>query len=66
MGAETIPTNVAILFLVATVWNYLQQEGRFTQAQRTWLSLAGIFALVSVLLQLFSQMENSATQPAAR
>jgi hypothetical protein len=53
MGAETILTNVAILFLAATVWNYLQQEGRLTPARRTWLSVAGIFALVSVLLQLF-------------
>jgi hypothetical protein len=53
MGAETILTNVAILFLVATVWNYLQQEGYLTGARRTWLSVAGIFALISVLLQFF-------------
>jgi hypothetical protein len=53
MGAETILTNVAILFLVATVWNYLRQEDRLTPARRTWLSVAGIFALISVLLQLF-------------
>jgi hypothetical protein len=53
MGTETILTNIAILLLVATVWNYLQQENRLTPARRTWLSVAGIFALVSALLQLF-------------
>jgi hypothetical protein len=53
MGAETILSDIAVLFLVATVWNYLQQEGRLTSARRTWLSVAGIFALISVLLRLF-------------
>jgi hypothetical protein len=53
MGAETILSDMAILFLVATVWNYLQQEGRLTAARRTWLTVAGIFAMVSVLLRLF-------------
>jgi len=53
MGTEMILTNVAILLLVATVWNYLQHENRLTPARRTWLSVAGIFALVSALLQLF-------------
>jgi hypothetical protein len=53
MGAETILSDIAILFLVATVWNYLQQEGHLTAARRTWLTVAGIFALVSVLVQLF-------------
>jgi hypothetical protein len=53
MGAAAILTDVAILFLVATIWNYLQQENRLTPARRTWLSVAGIFALVSALLQLF-------------
>jgi len=37
MGAEAILTNVAILFLVATLCNYLQQEGRLTPARRTWV-----------------------------
>jgi hypothetical protein len=55
MRAEIILTNVAILFLVTTFWNYLQQEARLTPARRTWLSVAGIFALVSVLLQLFGR-----------
>jgi hypothetical protein len=53
MGAETILTDVSILFLVATIWDYLRQEDRLTPARRTWLSVAGIFALVSALLQLF-------------
>jgi hypothetical protein len=53
MGAAAILTDVAILFLIATIWNYLQQENRLTPARRTWLSVAGIFALVSALLQLF-------------
>jgi hypothetical protein len=53
MRAETILTNVAILFLVATVWNYLQQESRLTAARKTWLMVAGIFALISLILQLF-------------
>jgi hypothetical protein len=53
MGAETILSDIAILLLVATVWNYLQQEDRLTAARRTWLSIAGIFAVISALLQLF-------------
>ena len=55
MAAETILTNVSILFVVATIWNYLRQEERLTPARRTWLSVAGIFALVSALLQLFQR-----------
>jgi uncharacterized membrane protein HdeD (DUF308 family) len=53
MAAETILADVAILFLIATVWNYLQQEKHLTPARKTWLSVAGILALVSALLQLF-------------
>jgi hypothetical protein len=53
MGAETILTNVAILFLAATFWNYLREEGSLSPARKTWLLVAGIFALISVLLQLF-------------
>jgi hypothetical protein len=53
MGAEAILTDVAILFLAVTFWNYLQLENRLTPARRTWLSITGIFALVSILLQLF-------------
>jgi hypothetical protein len=50
---DTILTDVAILLVVATVWNYLQQEERLTPARKTWLSVAGLFALISALLQLF-------------
>jgi hypothetical protein len=50
---ETILTNVSILFVVATLWNYLQQEGRLTPARRTWLLVAGIFAMISPLVRLF-------------
>jgi hypothetical protein len=53
MAAETILTDVSILFLVSTIWDYLRQEDRLTPARRTWLLVAGIFALVSALLQLF-------------
>jgi hypothetical protein len=53
MGAETILTGIAILLLAATFWNYLQSENRLTPARRTWLSIAAIFALVSILLRLF-------------
>jgi len=53
MGAETILTNVAILFLAATIWSYLRQEERLTPARKTWLLVAGIFALISLLLRLF-------------
>jgi hypothetical protein len=52
MGAETILTNVAILFLAATLWTYLRQEGRLSPARKTWLLIAGIFALISLLLRL--------------
>jgi hypothetical protein len=53
MGAETILTNVAVLFLAATVWNYLRQEERLTPARKTWLLVASIFAAISLILQLF-------------
>ena len=53
MGAETILTDIAILFLAATFWNYLQLENRLTPARKTWLSIVAIFAMVSILLQLF-------------
>jgi hypothetical protein len=53
MGAETILTNVAILFLAATFWNYLREEDRLTPARKTWLLVAGIFATISVVVQLF-------------
>jgi hypothetical protein len=53
MAAETILTDIAILLLAATFWNYLQLENRLTPARRTWLSIAVIFAVVSILLQLF-------------
>jgi hypothetical protein len=55
MNVETILTNIAIIFLGVTVWNYLQQEGRLTPARRTWLTVAGIFAAVSLLLRLFGR-----------
>ena len=55
MNAEMTLTNVAILFLVVTVWNYLQQEGKLTPPRRTWLSVAGIFAAVSLLLRIFGR-----------
>jgi hypothetical protein len=55
MNAETALTNVAILFLVVTVWNYLSQEGKLTPARRTWLSVAGIFAVISLLVRLFGR-----------
>jgi hypothetical protein len=53
MAAESILTDIAILLLAATFWNYLQLENRLTPARRTWLSIAVIFAVVSILLQLF-------------
>jgi hypothetical protein len=52
MGAQAILTNIAILFLVATFWSYLRQQSSLTPARKTWLLVATIFALVSVLLQL--------------
>ena len=55
MNVESILTNIAIIFLAVTVWNYLQQEGRLTSARRTWLTVAGIFAAVSLLLRLFGR-----------
>src|SRR5258708_15743680 len=53
MGAETILSNVAILLLVATVWTYSRQKGRLNPARKTWLFIAGIFATIRVVLQLF-------------
>jgi hypothetical protein len=55
MNADTILTNLAIIFLALTVWNYLQQEGRLTPARKTWLTVSGIFAAVSLLVRLFER-----------
>ncbi len=55
MNVETILTNIAIIFLTVTVWNYLQQAGQLTPARRTWLTIAGIFAAVSLFLRVLGR-----------
>lgn len=54
MGAARILTNVAVLLVAMAVWDDLRRSGRLTIAQRTWLLVAAIFALVSGLLSLSS------------
>lgn len=53
MQVPSILTNVAVLLLVAAFWDDLRRGRRLTPARKTWLTVAAIFAVVSLALQLF-------------
>ena len=39
---------VAVIFVVVTFQNYLEEEGKLTPARRTWLRIAMIFSGVGI------------------
>jgi hypothetical protein len=49
MNTPFILTFVALLLTMAAGWNF-SVHGRMTPAARTWISVAGIYMFVSVLL----------------
>ena len=53
MIAPVILTNLAILLLVAAVWDDMRKEDRLTPARKTWLLVAAIFTAVSLVHQFF-------------
>ncbi len=50
MEASWILTNIAIILVAASLWDDLRQGGRLSPARKTWLLIAGIFAVVSAVL----------------
>ncbi len=54
MQTGSILTSVAIILLAATVWDDLRRGDRVTNAQKTYLLVAVLFAAISGLLQIFS------------
>ncbi len=54
MRAGMILISIALLMLVAAVWDDLKRGGRMTPARKTYLMVASIFALINAILQLFN------------
>jgi len=52
MNASVVLTNVALLFVVATFWDDMKHGGRLQSKRRTWLLMAGIFAISGILTAL--------------
>jgi hypothetical protein len=52
MHTTLILTNIAIVLLTAAVWDDMRRGERLTPARRTWLTVAGLFAIIGVLLQV--------------
>jgi hypothetical protein len=52
MTGSLVLTNVALLLVVATLWVEMKGTGRLLPMYRTWLSVAGIFALGGIVTTL--------------
>ena len=52
MNAPTILLVVAVVLVVAAVWNAAHHGWRITIAARTWLMVAAIFVAVTIYLRL--------------
>jgi hypothetical protein len=52
MEAINILTNIAVLFLAAAFWDDMKCNGRVTPMRKTFLLVACIFSLVSVVVQI--------------
>ena len=55
MPVSGILISIAVLFLAAVIWDDLRQNDRLTPARKTWLLVACLFAVVSVVLQFVLQ-----------
>ncbi len=51
MDTSGILTNVAILFVAATVWDDMRRGDRLANTGKTWLMVACIFAAISIILK---------------
>lgn len=58
MAVNGILTSIAILFIAAVIWDDLRKNDRVTNTRKTWLLVACIFAIVSVIVQLLSGTNN--------
>jgi len=53
MTVPAILTNIAILLVVVAMWDDMRRGGRLTPARKTWLLVAAIFTIVSLVHQFF-------------
>ncbi len=53
MEAGDILTGAAILLVAGTVWNDLRRSDRLTAAQKTYLTVACIFAAMGIVVKVF-------------
>jgi hypothetical protein len=53
MAVPAILTNIAILLVVVAIWDDMRRGGRLTPARKTWLLVAAIFTIVSLVHQFF-------------
>lgn len=51
MDTAHIMTNVAIILLASVLWDDLKGGGRITPLRKTWLFVACLFAVISVILR---------------
>jgi hypothetical protein len=54
MAAPTVLSLVALVLVVAALWNLAHHGWTLTIAARTWLLVAAIFVAVTVYLRLVS------------
>ena len=52
MDAAHILTNVAVLFLVATLWSDSGEAPAKVPARKAWLTIAALMALASLVLKV--------------
>lgn len=54
MTIPAILTNIAILLVLVTMWDDMRRGNRLTTARKTWLLVAAIFTIVSLVHQFFN------------
>ena len=54
MVVPLILTNIAILLVLVTIWDDMRRNNRLTIARKTWLLVAAIFTIISLVHQFFN------------
>ena len=54
MTVPLILTNIAILLVLLAMWDDMRRGNRLTPARKTWLLVAAIFTVVSLVHQFFN------------